>query len=125
MRIWIESKLALAIHNLQISEHGGSDGVRDAGLMESELARPQNIEAYEPDSDLARLASAYAFGIIKNHPFVDGNKRTGYVVMETFVVLNGRSIVASEEEKYPIVIAVADGSMSEVDFAAWLRERIV
>ena len=124
MTVWIGSNVAVAIHSLQISEHGGSDGIRDQGLLESALARPQNIASYEPDADLARLAAAYGYGIIKNHPFIDGNKRTGYVVMESFLVLNGQSLIASEEEKYPIVIAVADGTMSEDEFAEWLRERL-
>ena len=124
MTVWIGANVVVAIHKLQISEHGGSDGIRDQGLLESALARPQNIAAYEPDADVARLAAAYGYGIIKNHPFVDGNKRTGYVVMEAFLVLNGQSLIASEEEKYPIVIAVADGTMSEDEFAEWLRERL-
>ena len=77
---WVKIDRVLAIHRRQIAEHGGSDGVRDHGLLESALARPQNIETYEPDADIARLAAGYAFGIVKNHPFIDGNKRTGYVV---------------------------------------------
>lgn len=125
MTIWVTVKLALAIHNLQITEHGGSEGVRDAGLLESALARPRNLEAYEPDADIASLAASAGFGVIKNHPFVDGNKRTGYVVMETFLELNGYSLDASEEEKYPIVIGVVDGSISEDDLAAWLRAKLV
>lgn len=122
---WINADLALAIHNLQIAEHGGSAGVRDLGLLESALARPQNIAAYEPDVDIAHLASALGVGIIKNHPFIDGNKRTGYVVMETFLVLNGFTLNATELEKYPIVVAIADGSLSDDRLAAWLRERLV
>ncbi|MEP6945464.1 MAG: type II toxin-antitoxin system death-on-curing family toxin [Acidobacteriota bacterium] len=125
MTVWIGSKLAFAIHSLQLSEHGGDDGVRDANLLESALARPHNIAAYEPDHDLARLAAAYGCTMIKNHPFIDGNKRTGYVVMETFIILNGQSLAATEEEKYPIVMAVADGTMSEEELARWLRERLV
>lgn len=124
MTIWINSDLALAIHKLQIAEHGGGDGVRDLGLLESALARPRNLAAYQPDSDIAALASAYGFGIIKNHPFVDGNKRTGYVVMETFLVLSGYTLKASEEEKYPIVIALADGTLTENELSSWLRERL-
>ena len=125
MTVWIEKKLALAIHQLQIAEHGGSDGMRDVGLLESALTRPRNIAAYEPDADVAQLAAAYAFGIIRNHPFIDGNKRTGYVVMETFLVLNGHNVIATEEEKYPVVIALAQGAVSEDALADWLRERLI
>ena len=121
---WLKIDRVLAIHQRQIAEHGGTDGVRDIGLLESALARPQNVHAYEPDADIASLAAAYAFGIIKNHPFLDGNKRTGYVVMETFLVLNGRTLTASQEEKYLTFISLADGSISEDDLAAWIREKM-
>lgn len=120
---WIDSELALAMHNEQIAEHGGGDGVRDLGLLESALARPQNLHAYEPDSDIAALAAAYGFGIVKNHPFIDGNKRTGYVVMETFLILNGRALMASREEKYFTILALASGDLSEEELTEWLRER--
>jgi death-on-curing protein len=120
---WIDKDLALAFHSLQIAEHGGSEGVRDAGLLESALARAQNL--HESEADLASMAAAYAFGIVKNHPFVDGNKRTGYVVMESFIVLNGRELKAEPSDKYFTMIALADGSLSEDAFAAWLRERLV
>jgi len=85
---WLRIDAVLAMHKRQIAEHGGSDGVRDIGLLESALARPQNIAVYEPDADIARLAAAYAFGIAKNHPFVDGNKRTSLVACRTFLILN-------------------------------------
>lgn len=122
---WIDKELTLAFHNLQIAEHGGSAGVRDAGLLESALARPQNIHAYEPDADLASLAAAYAFGIVKNHPFIDGNKRTGYVVMEAFINLNGGELKAEASDKYFTFMTLADGSLSEDELAAWLRNRLV
>jgi len=124
MTVWIGTTLALAIHKLQIAEHGGEDGVRDIGMLESALARARNIAPYEPDADVARLAAAFAVGIIKDHPFVDGNKRTDYVVRETSLVLNGHQEIATEAEKYPIVIAVADGSMSEDEFGDWLRNHL-
>lgn len=122
---WIDKDLTLAYHTLQITEHGGTHGVRDVGLLESALARPLNIHAYEPDADLAALAAAYAFGIVKNHPFLDGNKRTGYVVMEAFIYLNGAALKAEGTDKYLTFIALADGSMSEDELAAWLRARLV
>jgi death on curing protein len=85
---WITFEAVLAIHNRQIAEHGGSDGLRDSGLLLSALARPQNLQAYTDDADMEALAASYAFGIAKNHPFVDGNKRTALVVMRTFLVLS-------------------------------------
>ncbi len=122
--LWVTIDRAVAIHRRQIAEHGGSDGVRNMGLLESAFARPQNIEAYEPDADIARFAAAYAFGIVKNHPFIDGNKRTGYVVMETFLVKNGFRLSATPADKYLTFISLADGSLSEDELAGWLRERI-
>ena len=125
MTRWLKIDRVLAIHQRQIAEHGGDAGVRDIGLLESALARPQNIESYEPDADIARLAAAYAFGIVKNHPFVDGNKRTGYVVMETFIILNGHALSAMPADKYKTFIGLADGSLSESELEKWLRERLV
>ena len=121
---WLRIDAVLSMHRRQLAEHGGSDGVRDVGLLESALARAQNIEAYEPDADIARLAAAYAYGIAKNHPFVDGNKRTALVAMRTFLVLNGRRLDATPADKYLTFISLADGSLSEDELAAWLRERI-
>lgn len=121
---WIPIDRVIAIHRRQIAEHGGDDGVRDMGLLESALARPQNIEAYEPDADMARLAASYGFGIIKNHPFIDGNKRTGYVVTELFLVKNGYELSAEPTDKYLTFLSLAEGSLSEDELAAWLRERI-
>lgn len=121
---WIKIDRVLAIHSRQIAEHGGSDGLRDRGLLESALARPQNVEAYEPNSDLARLAASYAFGIVNNHPFIDGNKRTGYVVMETFIVKNGFALRATPADKYVTFLKLAEGSLSEDELAQWIRERL-
>jgi death on curing protein len=121
---WINIDRVLAIHSRQIAEHGGSDGVRDVGLLESALARPQNVNAYEPECDIARLAAAYAFGIVKNHPFIDGNKRTGYVAMETFIIKNGHSLTATPADKYLTILKLAEGTLTEDELAAWLRERV-
>lgn len=121
---WLRTDVVLAIHRLQIAEHGGEDGVRDIGLLESALARPRNIHSYEPDADIARLAAAYAFGIAKNHPFVDGNKRVALVAMRTFLLLNGFDLDASQSEKYLTFMALAEGKMTEKKLAAWVRERI-
>ena len=122
---WLRIDAVLAMHKRQIAEHGGDDGVRDIGLMESALARPQNIHAYEPDADIARLAAALAFGIAKNHPFVDGNKRTSLVATRTFLVLNGFELNATPQDKYLTFLSLAEGTLSEEDLTTWLRERIV
>jgi death-on-curing protein len=121
--IWILEGAVLAIHDEQLAEHGGSDGVRDIGLLHSALAKPLNFFAYgDPKPDLFDLAASYAIGIIKNHPFIDGNKRTGYVLCEFFLELNGYEITAAEIEKYPPVIHLADSTWSEAQFADWLRK---
>jgi death-on-curing protein len=122
--IWVTLDVALAVHAEQIAEHGGGEGVRDAGLVESALARPQNLIAYgEPDA--AALAAAYAFGIARNHPFVDGNKRTAAVISETFLMLNGYTLVASDAELVVAFLALAAGELSEEQLADWFRERVV
>lgn len=121
---WLKIDRVLAIHDRQIAEHGGQAGVRDIGLLESALARPVNIHVYETDADIARLAAAYAFGIIRNHPFLDGNKRTGYVVMETFLVRNGFRLEAAVVDKYLTILSLAEGRLSEEELTTWLRERI-
>ncbi len=121
---WLLIDRVLAIHSRQIAEHGGGDGVRDVGLLESALARPENVAAYEPEADIASLAAAYAFGIVKNHPFIDGNKRTGYVVMETFLIKNGFTLNATPIDKYTTFLQLAEGSLSEDELAEWLRSVI-
>ena len=121
---WLLNTAVLAIHKLQIAEHGGADGVRDIGLLESALARPRNIADYEPDADIARLAAAYGFGIAKNHPFLDGNKRTALAATRTFLLLNGYQIAASQEDKYLTFLALADGSLSEDELADWIRQNL-
>ena len=126
MIVWIEKPFALAIHDRQLAEHGGSSGVRDEALLDSALARPQQLYAYgEPPPDLADLAASLAFGLARNHPFVDGNKRTAHVCYRVFLQLNNGRLQASAEEKYAAMIGLAEGSLSESDFAAWLRDRIV
>ena len=118
--------VVLAIHRRQLAEHGGSDGVRDSGLLSSALARPRNLFAYgEPAPDTAALAASYAYGIAKNHPFVDGNKRTAFVVARTFLLRNGFNVDASQEEKYRTFLNLAEGSLSEEGLADWLREHLL
>lgn len=126
MIIWIEKPLALAIHDRQLAEHGGGTGVRDEALLDSALARPQQLFAYgDPPPDLAALAASLAYGIARNHPFVDGNKRTAAVACETFIRLNSGALQADDLELYPVYIALAEGSLTEDELAAWLRAHLV
>ena len=126
MIIWIEKKFALAIHDRQLAEHGGGSGVREEALLDSALARPQQLFAYgDPPPDLAALAASLAFGLARNHPFIDGNKRTAHVCYRTFLALNDANLVASDEEKYIAMLGLAEGSLGETDFADWLRKHLV
>jgi len=120
---WLPKHLILDIHNRQLAEHGGGVGVRDEGLLESALARPQNLFAYG-ESDPAALAGAYAFGIAKNHPFVDGNKRTAFVACELFLAANGYDLVASDEDCLAMMLSLAASEIDEGEFAAWLRDNV-
>src|SRR3989337_1795434 len=101
MITWLSKELVLALHDRQLAEHGGSSGVRDDNLLESALARPQQLHAYgDPAPDLADLAAALGYGLARNHPFVDGNKRTAHVAYRTFLELNGAELATTDEEKY-------------------------
>ncbi len=121
--VWVAIEVAQAAHLEQLAEHGGAAGVRDARLMESAMARPQNLVVYgEPDA--AELAAAYAFGIARNHPFADGNKRTAAVVSETFLVLNGYALDASDAELVVAFLALAAGELTEGEMADWFRTHI-
>lgn len=125
MIVWISKTLAIAIHERQLTEHGGGSGVREEGLLDSALARPQQLHAYgEPPPDLVDLAASLAFGLARNPPFFDGNKRTAHVCYRVFLRLNGAELKASDEEKYAAMIGLAEGSLSEAEFAQWLREHI-
>ncbi len=126
MVIWISKRLALAIHDRQLAEHGGSIGVRDETLLDSAIARPQQLFAYgDPPPDLAALSASLAYGLARNHPFIDGNKRTAAVACETFIRLNSARLQADDIELYPVYLALAEGSLSESGFAEWLHERLV
>ena len=126
MIVWIEKPLALAIHNRQLAEHGGGTGLRDVALLDSALARPKQLQACgNPTPDLAALAASVAYGLARNHPFVDGNKRTAAVACETFILLNGGELLADDLALYPVYIGLSEGSLSETAFADWLRAHIV
>ena len=120
--VWIETELALAIHDRQLAEHGGPIGVRDASALESALARPRNQWAYG-QSDLCALAAAYAFGIARNHPFTDGNKRTAWVLARLFLALNDVRITFEPEAAIEMVLLLASGKLTEDEVAAWLTAR--
>jgi death-on-curing protein len=118
---WLSKALNLAVHDEQLAEHGGGVGVRDDGLLDSALARPQNRLAYNAAADLATLAAAYAFGLARNHPFIDGNKRTAFVAAEVFLDLNGMVLTASDESCVLTMLRLAAGEIEEDAFADWLR----
>ncbi len=121
--IWVTLDVAIAAHAEQIAEHGGGEGIREAGLLDSAMARPQNLALYG-DPDVSELAASYAFGIARNHPFVDGNKRTAAVVSETFLVLNGHVLTATDAELVITFVALAAGELSEDELTTWFRDHL-
>jgi len=121
--VWLDPQALLAAHDEQLAEHGGASGIRDQGLFESALARPENLAAYG-DPDAADLAAAYAFGIAKNHAFIDGNKRTALVALESFLLLNGFELLADDGQVVMVILSVASGAFNENELAAWIRKNI-
>jgi len=122
---WITIPMALEIHKRQIARHGGSDGVRDLGLLESGLNRPRNLFLYEGPLGHARLAASYCFGISRNHPFVDGNKRAAHVVARTFLLLNGQNIRVTQDEIIETMLALANGTIGEDILTEWYENHLV
>jgi death on curing protein len=122
-RIWIEPAVIRAIHEEQLAEHGGGIGTRDTGLLESALARPMQLAAYGRP-DVAALAASYGYGLAKNHPFIDGNKRTAFVAVELFLLLNGWELTASDAQCVLSMLAVAAGTLDEAAYAEWIRGHI-
>ena len=118
--VWLDRSVVLAAHDEQLAEHGGGPGIRDAGLLDSALARPLNQAAYGKP-DVAGLAAAYAYGLATNHPFVDGNKRIAFIALELFLGLNGHELVADDADCVMSMLAVASGTMKEAAFAEWIR----
>ncbi len=119
---WLSSRQLVAIHHALIREHGGPRGIRDSGLLESALARPRNLHAYDGETDPCRLATAYGWGICRDHPFVDGNKRVALMTMYVFLKLNGLELTASEADAVVTMLELAAGNLSEHDLAQWLKE---
>lgn len=120
--VWIERRVIIAIHERLLAEHGGPSGLRDEGTLESALARPRHLFAYQK-CDLSQLAAAYCTGIVRGHPFVDGNKRTGFMAGYVFLVRNGMRLNASEADAARVVLDLASGSIDEPAFATWLRAK--
>ena len=121
--VWIATSVAEAVHAEQLAEHGGAAGLRDAGALASAMDRARNLAAYgEPD--VAALAAAYAFGIARNHPFTDGNKRSAAVISETFLTLNGHRLAVSDAELVVVFLALAAGELSEDELADWFRAHL-
>lgn len=121
--IWVDVAVARAIHDEQLAEHGGAGGVRDAGAFESAMARPINFAAYG-DPDLAAQAAAYAYGLARNHAYVDGNKRSAFVVSTLYLALNGKVLTATDAAAILAFVALAAGDLGEDDLAAWFRTHI-
>lgn len=122
--LWIEERDALAIHDRLLAVHGGGQGLRDRGLLQSALARPLQHHAYAGSRDIIAMAALYTAGIVRNHPFIDGNKRTGFLVGVLFIELNGLDFKASEEDATQAVLDLAAGTLDEAAFTAWLRANV-
>jgi death-on-curing protein len=121
--VWIQRRVIIAAHDEQLAEHGGASGIRDVGLLESALARAENLAAYG-DPDVAALAATYGFGIVRNHPFVDGNKRAALIATELFLALNGFELEVGDAECVLTILALATGELDEDEFAGWLHEHL-
>ena len=121
---WLKEGVIIAVHDEQLVEHGGAEGVRDSGLLSSALARPKNLDGYEMPS-VFDLAAAYATGIVRDHPFVDGNKRTGFLAAYMFLALNGWELDAPEANAAAVILELAAGKVDEAQFSVWLKENSV
>ncbi|MEJ1967964.1 MAG: type II toxin-antitoxin system death-on-curing family toxin [Rhizomicrobium sp.] len=121
--VWLDPQVLLVVHDEQIAEHGGAGGIRDSGLFESALARARNLAAYE-NPDVSKLAAAYAFGLAKNHAFIDGNKRIALIAMELFLNLNGYELAVDDAQCVLVILSVASSAMSEAELAAWIANNI-
>jgi death on curing protein len=122
--VWIDARAMLFLHDESLAMFGGARGLRDAGLFESALPRPVNQQLYKPDSDIAELAAAYALGLAKNHPFIDGNERTAFLALGLFLALNGWRLETTQPDAIETMLSLATGNLNESDLAHWIRERI-
>ena len=124
--VWVRQDVVIAVHERLLADHGGPSGLRDPGLLESALARPRQILAYgDADSDLTALAAAYAVGIVRNHPFIDGNKRIAFMTAYIFLACNGLSLIATEVAATQTILQLASGELQEAQFARWLKDNTV
>ena len=122
---WLDRRALLLLHEESLAEHGGLRGFRDEGLFDSALIRPQQILNYEPDATLAKLAAAYAFGITRNHPFSDGNKRAAYLALDMFCRVNGWAVRTSQLDVFNTMLALAAGDMTEEALASWIAQHLI
>jgi len=120
---WVDRRALVLLHGETLADHGGLPGLRDDGALDASLARPRHLHAYEPASDLARLAAAYGFGIVRNHPFNDGNKRAGFLAIGLFLARNGRELTADSVEAIAVILRLAEGKMTELELASWIRQK--
>ena len=123
--VWIDARAILFLHEESLAMFGGARGLRDVGLLESALARPVNQRLHEPDVDIAELAAAYAFGLAKNHPFVDGNKRTAFLALGLFLAVNGWRLESTQIDAIETMLSLAKGALDEGSLASWIRGRSV
>lgn len=119
---WVDRRALVLLLGETLAEHGGLPGLRDDGAFDASLARPRHLFAYEPESDLPRLAAAYGFGIVRNHPFMDGNKRAGFLAMGLFLARNGQQLTADPVEAIAVILRLAEGKMTELELASWVRQ---
>lgn len=122
---WIDPRALLLLHSASLAEHGGLEGIRDEGLLESALDRPRNKFSYEPESNIFDLAAAYGFGLAKNHPFHDGNKRVAFLAVGLFLAINGHRLLAEQTDAIQTMLSLAAGQLTENTFAEWVREHAV
>jgi death-on-curing protein len=121
---WIDRRALVLLHGETLAEHGGLAGLRDNDALDASLARPRHLHAYEPKSDLPRLAAAYGFGVVRNHPFNDGNKRAGFLAVGLFLARNGWELTAEPIEAIAVNLRLAEGKMTELGLASWIRENL-
>lgn len=119
---WVDRRALVLLHGETLAEHGGLPGLRDDGALDASLARPRHLHSYEPGSDLSHLAAAYGFGIVRNHPFNDGNKRAGFLAIGLFLARNGRELTAEPVEAIAVILRLAEGKMTESELASWVRQ---